>query len=213
MARGSLSGIESAPVTTLRGISEIRGFFRTNETPIYFVSPTAFNLLGIDRWVRDFFYVNYFDSFEGNHPRVIVPKDRPYQEFDSIEEICNYLLRHREMLELFRSRGPGGKVVFVFFDEETEACAAEAGLEVVLPSAELRRRLDSKIVTTQLGDEAGVPSVPNVLGRARATGSCWSWPGERGWATTWWCRPRTATRARPRSSFATRRTGTRTPRT
>jgi biotin carboxylase len=166
--RRSLSGIESAPVTTLRGISEIRGFFRTNETPIYFVSPTAFNLLGIDRWVRNFFYVNYFDSFEGSHPRVIVPKDRPYQEFNSIEEICNYLLRHREMLDLFRSRGPGGKVVFVFFDEETEACASEAGLEVALPSAELRRRLDSKIVTTRLGDEAGVPSVPNVLGRAQS---------------------------------------------
>jgi hypothetical protein len=37
---------------------------------------------------------------------------------------------------------------------------------VALPSAELRHRLDSKIVTTQLGDEAGVPSVPNALGRA-----------------------------------------------
>ena len=51
--------------TPLRGISEIRAFFRTNQTPIYFVSPTAFNLLGIDRWVRNLFYVNYFDSFEG----------------------------------------------------------------------------------------------------------------------------------------------------
>jgi biotin carboxylase len=30
----------------------------------------------------------------------------------------------------------------------------------------LRRRLDSKIVTTRLGDEAGAPSVPNVLGAA-----------------------------------------------
>ena len=39
--------------TPLRGISEIRAFFRTNQTPIYFVSPTAFNLLGIDRWVRN----------------------------------------------------------------------------------------------------------------------------------------------------------------
>src|SRR5205085_2619189 len=28
---------------TLHGISEIRRFFRTNETPIYFVSATAFN--------------------------------------------------------------------------------------------------------------------------------------------------------------------------
>jgi hypothetical protein len=39
--------------TTLHGISEIRGFFRNNRTPVYFVSPTAFNLLGIDRWVRN----------------------------------------------------------------------------------------------------------------------------------------------------------------
>jgi biotin carboxylase len=152
--------------TTLRGISEIRGFFRTNRTPLYFVSPTAFNLLGIDRWVRNFFYVNYFDSFEGTHPRVFVPKERPYREFGSIEEICDYLLEHDEVLDLIRSRGPGGKALFVFFDEETEECAAEAGLEVALPPAELRHRLDSKIVTTQLGDEAGVPSVPNVLGRA-----------------------------------------------
>jgi biotin carboxylase len=152
--------------TTLRGISEIRGFFRTNRTPIYFISPTAFNLLGIDRWVRSFFYVNYFDSFEGSHPRVFVPRERPYREFDSIEEICNYLLEHEEVLDLIRSRGTGGKALFVFFDEETEACAADAGLEVALPPAELRHRLDSKIVTTKLGDEAGVPSVPNVLGRA-----------------------------------------------
>ena len=53
---------------TLRGISEIRAFFRTNQTPIYFISPTAFNLLGIDRWLRNFFYINYFDSFEGTPP-------------------------------------------------------------------------------------------------------------------------------------------------
>ena len=33
----------------LRNISEIRTFFRTNETPILFVGPTAFNLLGLDR--------------------------------------------------------------------------------------------------------------------------------------------------------------------
>ena len=35
----------------LRTISEIRSFFRTNARPIFFVGPTAFNLLGIDRWV------------------------------------------------------------------------------------------------------------------------------------------------------------------
>jgi biotin carboxylase len=155
--------------TTLRGISEIRSYFRTNQTPVYFVSPTAFNLLGIDRWLRNFFNVNYFDSFEGNHPRVFVPQERPYREFSSMEEICTYLLRHKEVLDRVRRGGAGGtngKVVFVMFDDETEAAAAEAGLEVAMPSAELRHRLDSKIVTTQLGNEAGVPSAPNTLGHA-----------------------------------------------
>jgi biotin carboxylase len=151
---------------TLRGISEIRAFFRTNRTPVYFVSPTAFNLLGIDRWVRNFFYINYFDSFEGNHPRVFVPEERPYRRFESMEDICNYLLEHKEVLDRVEGLGPGGKAVFVMFDDETERAAAAAGLEVAHPSAELRHRLDSKIVTTQLGNEAGVPSAPNTLGRA-----------------------------------------------
>ena len=60
----------------LRNISEIRTFFRTNETPILFVGPTAFNLLGLDRWVRNFSYIAYYDSWEGAHPRVFVPKPR-----------------------------------------------------------------------------------------------------------------------------------------
>jgi biotin carboxylase len=152
----------------LRGISEIRAYFRTNETPIYFVSPTAFNLLGIDRWLRNFFFVNYFDSFEGNHPRVFVPKERPYREFESMEDICNYLLGHNEVLDMIERRGGGGKAVFVMFDDETEKAATAAGLETAHPSADLRHRLDSKIVTTRLGNEAGVPSAPNVLGRAKS---------------------------------------------
>jgi len=150
----------------LRGISDLREFFRTNAEPIYFVSPTAFNLLGIDRWVRNFHYVCYYDSFEGSHPNVFVPADRQAPEFESIEDICNFLLGHREVTTWMRAQGDRGRVVFVMFDEETERLAAEAGLRVAHPPAELRHRLDSKIVTTQLGNDAGVPSVPNVLGRA-----------------------------------------------
>jgi len=147
----------------LRGTSDLRGYFRTNRTPIYFISPTAFNLLGIDRWVRGFSFVNYFDSFAGAHPQVFVPQERPYREFTSIEDINNYLLSHKEVLDHVR----GGLALFVFFDEQTEKLCEEIGLKIALPSAELRHRLDSKIVTTQLGNEAGVPSVPNRLGRAR----------------------------------------------
>ena len=156
---------ETAP--TLRGISEIRAFFRTNQTPIYFVSPTAFNLLGIDRWVRNFFYVNYFDSFEGNHPRVFVPAGAPVPRVRVDGGHLQLPARAQGGRSTGSRRGgPGGKAVFVMFDEETEAAAAAAGLEIAHPSAELRHRLDSKIVTTQLGNEAGVPSAPNTLGRA-----------------------------------------------
>jgi biotin carboxylase len=151
---------------TFRGVSALRAYFRTNQRPIYFVSPTAFNLLGINRWVRGFRYLCYYDSFEGGHPNIFVPADRRAPEFESIEDICNYLLRHPEVRSLIRSQAPGGLVTFVMFDEQTEALAAELGLRVAHPPAALRHRLDSKIVTTQLGNAAGVPSVPNVLGRA-----------------------------------------------
>jgi biotin carboxylase len=149
----------------LRGVSEIRRFFRTNETPVYFVSATAFNLLGIDRWVRTFRFINYYDSFDGHHPHVFLPKEREPRAFGSIEEIVNYLLGHKEVVDFVRDRGPG-KAAFLMFDEETEVLAKELGLDVAFPSAALRHRLDSKIETTRLGNDAGVPSVPNVLGRA-----------------------------------------------
>ena len=51
----------------------------------------------------------------------------------------------------------------VFFDSETEAICEELGYDLILPPASLREHLDSKIVTTRLGNEAGAPSVPNVL--------------------------------------------------
>jgi len=156
---------ETEPPRVLSGISDVRAFFRTNVVPLYFISPTPFNLLGIDRWVRNFFYLTYFDSFEGAHPRVFVPRRRDRKDFASIEDVCNHLLRDPETLEFIAHRGPGGKASFVMLDEETEALAHKAGLEVMHPSAALRQRLDSKIVTTRLGEEAGVPSVPNVIGR------------------------------------------------
>ncbi|MCQ4045662.1 biotin carboxylase [Streptantibioticus rubrisoli] len=149
----------------LNGISDVRAFFHTNAVPLYFISPTPFNLLGIDRWVRNFFYLTYFDSFEGAHPRVSVPQRRDRRGFGCMEDVCNHLLRDPETLEFLARRGPGGKACFVMFDEETQALAHRAGLEVMHPSAALRHHLDSKIVMTRLAEEVGVSSVPNTIGR------------------------------------------------
>ena len=147
----------------LRNISEIRRYFHRNETPIYFFSATNFNLLGISEWVSNFHYINYIDCFDGRHPNVFVPSEIPHREFEGIEDINNYLLQHKEVIDFIESRGPGGKAVFLMFDEETERLCEELGLEVWFPSAELRTQVDNKIATVRIGNRAGVPSVPNIL--------------------------------------------------
>ncbi|MEZ5594276.1 MAG: biotin carboxylase [Gammaproteobacteria bacterium] len=152
--------------TKLNGLSEIYTFFRKNTTPIYFVSPTAYNILGIDQWVNNFEYINYFDSFDGYHPRVFIPDTSGPPEFRSMEDVNNYLLDHKDVIAHFKKRGGKGKLLLVMFDEETEDLAKDLGVEIALPSCALRKRLDSKIETTRLGNEAGVPSVPNIMGKA-----------------------------------------------
>lgn len=148
----------------LRGISEIRSYFYQNDEPIYFVSAACFNLLGMDDWVRKFHFINYIDCFDGIHPSVMIPSGKPEREFQSIEEINNYLLAHPEVKEFVKKHGKG-KAAFLFFDEESEKLCQDLGLEIAFPSAKLRQKIDNKIMTTKIGNEAGVPSVPNALAK------------------------------------------------
>ena len=150
----------------LRNMSEVRHFFRTNDVPIYFVGATPFNLLGLDRWVRNFTYIAYYDAWDGAHPRVFTPENRPFVDFESGEHINNWLLENSEVRAFIASRARLGvrpKIAMVFFDDETERICDELGYDLILPKAELRTHLDSKLVTTRLGNEVGVPSVPNVV--------------------------------------------------
>ena len=156
------------PRRRLKNISEVRHFFRTNDVPILFFGATPFNLLGLDRWVRNFTYITYYDAWDGAHPRVFTPSHKPYQEFESGEEINNWLLTNPEVrahIDAVTPRGVRPKVAMVFFNSETEDVCKELGYDLILPAASLRQHLDSKIVTTRLGNEAGAPSVPNVLTR------------------------------------------------
>lgn len=152
----------------LRSISDIRAFFHTYEVPTYFVSATPFNLQGMDEWVRDFTFINLIDCFDGRHPSVFVPPAEPNAVFESIEQINNHLLRHPAVVELIKKKAPKGRksrgnVVFLFFDEETEKICKDLRLKICFPSAKLRERMDDKLVTTRIADEAGVKSVPNVI--------------------------------------------------
>ena len=99
--------------------------------PIYFVGPTAFNLLGIDRWVRNFYYVDYYDSWDGTHPRVFVP--------EGTSRTSSSRAARRSTTTCSRTGGadlrpaPAAvrpKVAMVFFDEETERICESSGYEL-----------------------------------------------------------------------------------
>ncbi|MBL7951453.1 MAG: biotin carboxylase [Flavobacteriales bacterium] len=156
---------------TLKGISDIRRFFHRNEIPLYFISATNFNLLGADEWIKGFKFITYIDCFDGLHPNLMSPKtEEPHEEFQSIEDINNYLLTHSEVRDFIESRktnGKNGKALFLMFDEKTEALAKKAGLEVIFPPAKLRSWLDNKVNTNRVAEKAGVPCVPYVLSRVK----------------------------------------------
>ncbi len=151
---------------TLRGLSDIRNHFIRNDRPVIFVSATCFNLLGMDEWVRRFRFINHLDCFDGEHANVLAPLEVPHAPFTSIEDINNYLLQHKDVVDFIRSRTDGDKrplALFLMFDEQTEALCEELGLEIAFPSAKLRNEIDDKIMTTRIADRAGIDSVPNVL--------------------------------------------------
>lgn len=156
---------------TLETISDIRQFFLSNETPIYFISATNFNLLGIDEWVKNLKFISHIDCFEGQHPNLFSPKvEMPHDEFTSVEDINNYLLQHPEVQQYIASRavnGNVGKALFLMFDEKTEALAKAIGLDVCFPSAPLRAALDNKVNTNRVAEKAGVPCVPYVLSKVK----------------------------------------------
>jgi len=151
----------------LNGISDIRRFFLSNDEPLYFVSATNFNLLGADEWIRGFKFIVYVECFDGQHPNVFCPiEEIPHSEFQSIEEINNYLLEHKEVQDFIQKRGDGknrGKALFLMFDEKTEALAKEMGLEICFPPAKMRQWLDNKVNTNRIAEKAKVPCVPYVL--------------------------------------------------
>ena len=97
----------NAPMKTLKGISDIRRFFYKNETPIYFISATNFNLLGADEWVKRFKFICYIECFDGQHPNVFSPDEIPHDEFQSIEDINNYMLEHKQVVDYIQSRAKG----------------------------------------------------------------------------------------------------------
>ena len=163
---------KKAPKTeVLNGVADIRRFFHKNETPLYFISATNFNMLGADEWIKGFKFICHIECFDGQHPNVFSPKEEiPHDEFTSIEDINNYLLQHPEVKDYLGSRKKGksaGKAMFLMFDETTEKLAKKLGLQIMFPPAKMRTLMDNKVNTNRIAEKAGVPCVPYVLSQVK----------------------------------------------
>lgn len=147
----------------LNSIDDIKRYFAANEVPYYFISPTNFNLMGMHEWVQGWLNINLLDCFDGHHPQVMIVEDDHSRVFENIEEINAYLLNSDEVHDLLAQQPGRGRAVFLFFDEQVEAICKTLPLDIILPKFSLVHEIDSKIVTTEIGNQAGVSSVPNVL--------------------------------------------------
>jgi hypothetical protein len=187
----------------VKTISDLRLMFHRNERPIYFISATNFNLLGIDQWVNRFRFISYIDCFDGRHPNVFVPQETPHDEFTSIEDINNHMLQHKDVIDFIERRGGSPAATFLMFDEKTEELAKELGMEVWFPPAKLRQRCDNKMETVRIGNKAGVLSVPNALEKVSSFANLMEIAERHGLGKTWSCsRPSVIPATRPSSSLA-----------
>ena len=149
----------------LKSINEIKHYFAENEVPYYFISATNFNLMGMHEWVKGWHNINLIDCFDGSHPQVLLVADDHSRVFESIEAINLYLLHSDKARALFDRRQGKGRAIFLFFNEQIETACQSLGLNIVLPQISLVREIDSKIITTEIGNQTGVLSVPNVLAK------------------------------------------------
>lgn len=154
------------PQTVLRTLDEVKTYLAESPQPIFYVSRSATNLLGLDRAIGGFHYITLSDSWDGSHPHAFVPSDVPSLEPRGNINVANWLLRNTQVQQYIRENTPAGytpQVVISMFDQQTEQICRELGYELIMPSIQLRERIDSKIVTTEIGNAAGAQSVPNIL--------------------------------------------------
>ena len=108
----------------MKTLQEIRRFFAQNETPIYYINTTPFNLLGAENWIGGLRFINTVDSFAGQHPHVFVPPGASAQRPMGIADANNYLLKHPAVA---RFVADGGKALFLIYDEQAEVLAQRLG--------------------------------------------------------------------------------------
>jgi hypothetical protein len=150
----------------LDNFETIKQFFSTLKQKYLFVSPTNFNVLGMEKWVKNWKSINLIDVFDGHNSSVMLPNTNHFPVFKDIEDVNAFLLNQENTIQYLKSdKNQKVNIIFLFFSPELEAQCKALNATVILPEHHLVKKVDSKIVTTQIGNKADVQSVPNCLGK------------------------------------------------
>ena len=149
----------------MQEISRIAERLAASEQPIFYINRPSIHLLGVERWVPNLYSIRMRDIWDSPDPRVFAPSKHPYTSL-SHEASVHWLLMNVEVREFIAAKTPPGmrpKVVVFMHDHKTEELCHELGYDIMAIPVADRIRLDSKLLTTKLSEEAGLPNVPHVL--------------------------------------------------
>jgi biotin carboxylase len=150
---------------SINTIAQAKKYFKAQDNSFYFVSASNFNLMPIHNWVNNWFNVNMIDSYDGNNTSVLLPEYSSMPIFENIEQINQFLLGNKEIVEHIKEQKKTGEanVVFLFYNEDLEDMSRSLDINKIMPDNKLVKSIDNKITTTQIGNSVDVPSVPNAL--------------------------------------------------
>lgn len=152
--------------TILKTIEDIKQYFRNDPQACYFVSASNFNLMMMSYWIKNWFNVNFIDSYDQRNPSVILPEYEEQPVFNDIEGINQFLLGNKKIVEHIKQHNTEEKparVMFLFYDEALEKMVESLDMTLIMPPNRLVKKIDNKITTTEIGNSVDVPSVPNAL--------------------------------------------------
>lgn len=149
----------------MQEISRIAERLAASEQPIFYINRPSIHLLGVERWVPNLYSIRMRDIWNSDDARVFAPSKHPITNL-SHEASVHWLLMNQEVRDFIASRTPEGmrpKVVVFMHDQKTEDLCAELGYDIMAIKVADRVRLDSKLLTTKLSEEAGLRNAPHVL--------------------------------------------------
>jgi hypothetical protein len=149
----------------LSRISDVFDFLSHLDSQVTFLGPTPFGCLGLESYAQPLTFVSALDCVADLSRAVQTPADDRIATYNTAVQVCNEMLRHKEMQAYLTARGDG----FLWpqaANEETFSLAGQLQQTVLIADARLVNTLSHDASARELLGKSGVAMVPQVEGRA-----------------------------------------------